>query len=201
MKILVVEDSPTMRNLAIKALSALGYTDVLEAADGNAALTVLRTENIDLVLTDWNMPKMSGMELTKVIRNDPKLKSTPIIVTTARGMKNDIIEAAKAKINGYIVKPYTTAMLKAKLDKVLEANKIFEIDLKLYVKVGQSFINPKLNYLLKNENVAVDNGNVDIKLNHESISEPINIYGIKPGSSVLNIQINLEDKDGNPIKG
>lgn len=200
MKILVVEDSPTMRIFARKALNKIGFNEIFEAGDGNSALIILKTENIGLVLTDWNMPKMNGMELIREIRNDNVLKNTPVIVTTTRGQKNDIIEAAKAKINGYLVKPYTAFMLKQKIDKLFDSYRYLEINLKLKIKVGQIFTEPKFEYILKTNESVADNGVIAIKLDHENQSEPIEIHGIKPNISTLGLKITMNDKDGNPIQ-
>ncbi len=118
---LVVDDSPTMRRIVINALKTFGYNDVVEAGDGNEALEKLKSEKVDFVITDWNMPNMSGLELTKAIRSDAQLQHLPILMVTTRGLKQDIIEALKAKVNNYVVKPFTPQVLKEKLDAVLKA--------------------------------------------------------------------------------
>lgn len=118
---LVVDDSPTMRRIVINALKTFGYNDVIEAGDGQEALEKLHQNKVDFVITDWNMPNMSGLELTKAIRSDAQLQHLPILMVTTRGLKQDIIEAFKAKVNNYVVKPFTPQVLKEKLDAVLKA--------------------------------------------------------------------------------
>lgn len=120
MRFLVVDDSPTMRRIVINALKTFGYTDVVEAADGQEALDQLNSAPVDVVITDWNMPNMSGLDLTKAIRSDDKFKHLPILMVTTRGLKQDIIEALKAKVNNYVVKPFTPQVLKEKLDTIIK---------------------------------------------------------------------------------
>lgn len=121
MKFLVVDDSPTMRRIVINALKSFGYNDVIEAADGELAVDQLNAEKVDFVITDWNMPNMTGLELTQYIRGNEKFKSIPILMVTTRGLKADIIEALKARVNNYVVKPFTPQVLKEKMDAVLVA--------------------------------------------------------------------------------
>ena len=121
MKFLVVDDSPTMRRIVINALKNFGWTDVVEAGDGEEALQQLGQNEVDFVITDWNMPNMSGLELTKAIRNSDKTKDLPILMVTTRGLKQDIIEALKARVNNYVVKPFTPQVLKEKLDAILKS--------------------------------------------------------------------------------
>lgn len=121
MKFLVVDDSPTMRRIVINALKTFGYSDVVEAGDGQEALDQLSKNKVDFVITDWNMPNMSGLDLTKAIRSNDNTKSLPILMVTTRGLKQDIIEALKAKVNNYVVKPFTPQVLKEKLDAILKA--------------------------------------------------------------------------------
>lgn len=120
MKFLVVDDSPTMRRIVINALKTFGIDDVVEAEDGNDGLNKLKAEKIDFVITDWNMPNMSGLDLTKAIRSDASLQSVPILMVTTRGLKQDIVEALQAKVNNYIVKPFTPQILKEKIQAVLK---------------------------------------------------------------------------------
>ncbi|MGI6369898.1 MAG: response regulator [Ignavibacteria bacterium] len=123
MRFLVVDDSPTMRRIVINALKTFGYLDVVEAGDGREGFEkLLSGEEVDFVITDWNMPNMSGLELTRAIRSHDSFKHLPIIMVTTRGLKQDIIEALKARVNNYIVKPFTPAVLKEKLDLVLGQN-------------------------------------------------------------------------------
>ncbi len=120
MRFLVVDDSPTMRRIVINALKTFGYTEVVEAGDGREGFDkLLSGEKVDFVITDWNMPNMSGLELTKAIREHDSFKHLPIIMVTTRGLKQDIIEALKARVNNYVVKPFTPAVLKEKMDLVL----------------------------------------------------------------------------------
>lgn len=121
MVFLVVDDSPTMRRIVINALKTFGFTDVVEAGDGQEGLAKLKAEKVDFVITDWNMPVMSGLDLTKAIRTDPALQHLPILMVTTRGLKQDIIEALKAKVNNYVVKPFTPQVLKEKMDAIFKS--------------------------------------------------------------------------------
>jgi two-component system chemotaxis response regulator CheY len=122
MKFLIVDDSVTMRRIVANSLKNLGYSDWIEAQDGKDALDKLAAnDDIDFVITDWNMPEVSGLELVKAIRSDSKLSTLPILMVTTRGIKEDIIEALNAKVNNYIVKPFTPQVLKEKIDQILEA--------------------------------------------------------------------------------
>lgn len=119
MRFLVVDDSPTMRRIVINALKTFGYSEFVEAGDGQEGLAKLASEPVDFVITDWNMPVMNGLDLTKAIRSTPNLSHLPILMVTTRGLKQDIIEALKAKVNNYVVKPFTPQVLKEKIDAVL----------------------------------------------------------------------------------
>lgn len=121
MQFLVVDDSPTMRRIVVNALRSIGYENVVEAEDGQDALSKLQTNSIDFIITDWNMPNLNGLDLTKTIRSSPSLSSIPILMVTTRALKQDIIEALQAKVNNYIVKPFTPAVLKEKIDLILQA--------------------------------------------------------------------------------
>lgn len=118
MRILSVDDFSTMRRIIKNLLKQLGYHNVLEADDGTAALEMLRRQKIDLVISDWNMPKMTGIELLKAIRADESLKQIPLLMVTAEAQRENVIEAAKAGANNYIVKPFTSETLKDKIDKI-----------------------------------------------------------------------------------
>lgn len=120
MVFLVVDDSPTMRRIVINALKSFGWTEVLEAADGIEAIEQLNKNQVDFVVSDWNMPNMSGLELTKAIRASDKFKHLPILMVTTRGLKQDIIEALQAKVNNYVVKPFTPQILKEKIDAIFK---------------------------------------------------------------------------------
>ena len=116
--ILIVDDFSTMRRIIKNLLRDLGYTNTQEADDGNTALPMLKSGDFQFVVTDWNMPGMQGIDLLKAIRADEKLKSLPVLMVTAEAKKQQIIEAAQAGVNGYIVKPFTAATLSEKLDKI-----------------------------------------------------------------------------------
>ncbi|CUU06400.1 two-component system, chemotaxis family, response regulator CheY [Candidatus Thermokryptus mobilis] len=119
-RFLVVDDSPTMRRIVINALKNIGYTDIVEAEDGKDALAKLYSERIDFIITDWNMPNMTGLELTRAVRSDPNFANIPILMVTTRGMKQDVIEALEARVNNYIVKPFTPQVLKEKIEQILK---------------------------------------------------------------------------------
>ena len=120
MKILIVDDFSTMRRIIKNLLRDLGFTNTFEADDGNTALPMLKDGDFEFVVTDWNMPVMQGIDLLKEIRKDPELKHLPVLMVTAEAKRDQIIEAAQAGVNGYIVKPFTAGTLKEKLDKVFE---------------------------------------------------------------------------------
>ncbi len=120
MKILIVDDFSTMRRIIKNLLRDLGYNNTTEADDGKTALPVLQTGDFDFLITDWNMPGMTGIELLKAVRADAKLASLPVLMVTAESKRDQIVEAAQAGVNGYIVKPFTAATLKEKIDKIFE---------------------------------------------------------------------------------
>lgn len=120
MSILVVDDFPTMRRIVRSLLKELGYTNVEEAEDGQDALSKLRTGGFEFVVSDWNMPNLDGLEMLKQIRADDALKSLPVLMVTAEAKKENIIAAAQAGANGYVVKPFTAATLEEKLNKIFE---------------------------------------------------------------------------------
>jgi len=120
MRILVVDDFSTMRRIVKNLLTDLGFTNMAEAEDGHSALAALRASHFDFVVTDWNMPGMSGIELLKAIRADARLKTLPVLMVTAEAKREQIIEAAQNGVNGYIIKPFTAQTLQEKLDKVFE---------------------------------------------------------------------------------
>ena len=120
MKVLIVDDFSTMRRIIKNLLRDLGFTNTFEADDGNSALPMLQNGDFEFVVTDWNMPIMQGIDLLKEIRKDPKLKHLPVLMVTAEAKREQIIEAAQAGVNGYIVKPFTAGTLKEKLDKIFE---------------------------------------------------------------------------------
>ena len=123
LKFLIVDDSQTMRRIVANSLKNLGYEDFVEAGDGKEALLKLAADDtLNFVITDWNMPVLSGLELIKAIRSDEKMENIPVLMVTTRGVKDDIIEALKAKVNNYVVKPFTPTILREKLDQILANN-------------------------------------------------------------------------------
>jgi len=120
MKILIVDDFSTMRRIIKNLLRDLGFMNTEEADDGTTALPMLQTGKFDLLVTDWNMPGMQGIDLLRAVRADEKLANLPVLMVTAEQKREQIIEAAKAGVNGYIVKPFTAQTLKEKLEKIFE---------------------------------------------------------------------------------
>ncbi len=120
MKFLVVDDSATMRRIVINSLQRIGYNDCVEAGDGQEALQKFDA-SVSFVITDWNMPNMSGTEFTKVLRSRDDGRHVPVLMVTARSVKEDILTAMEAGVNNYIVKPFTPAVLKEKIDALLPA--------------------------------------------------------------------------------
>ncbi len=118
-RFLVVDDFSTMRRIIKNFLTDLGYTNITEADDGKTALPVLKSGVVDFLITDWNMPGMPGLELLKEVRNDPATKKIPVLLVTAEAKREQIVEAAQAGVNGYVVKPFTAQTLKEKIDKIL----------------------------------------------------------------------------------
>ena len=119
LKILAVDDSPTMRRIIINTLKRAGFEDVIEASDGRDALAKMKVDKFNFVITDWNMPEMDGLTFVTTLRGMPEYKSLPILMVTTRSVKDDIMEALKAGVNNYIVKPFTPEILKEKIDQVL----------------------------------------------------------------------------------
>ncbi|WMS87689.1 chemotaxis response regulator CheY [Pleionea litopenaei] len=120
MKILIVDDFSTMRRIVKNLLRDLGFTNTAEADDGQTALPMLQSGDFDFLVTDWNMPGMQGIDLLKNVRADPALKDLPVLMVTAEAKREQIVEAAQAGVNGYIVKPFTAGTLKEKIDKIFE---------------------------------------------------------------------------------
>ena len=119
-KILVVDDFATMRKVIKNLLKQVGYENIVEAEDGVLALRVLKSQKIDLVISDWNMPNMTGLELLKAVRGDEDLKTTPFLMVTAEALQDNVIAAVKAGVSNYIVKPFTAEVLNEKITKILE---------------------------------------------------------------------------------
>jgi two-component system chemotaxis response regulator CheY len=120
MRILIVDDFSTMRRIVKNLLNDLGFTNTAEAEDGGSALTMLRNEHFDFVITDWNMPGVTGIELLRGIRADARLAKLPVLMVTAEAKREQIIEAAQAGVNGYIIKPFTAQTLEEKIGKIFE---------------------------------------------------------------------------------
>ncbi len=118
MNILVVDDFSTMRRIVKNLLVEIGFKNIEEADDGKTALPILEKGGIDFLVTDWNMPGMAGIDLLKAVRADPALSSLPVLMVTAEAKREQIMEAAAAGVNGYVVKPFTADTLKEKVDKV-----------------------------------------------------------------------------------
>lgn len=117
--VLVVDDSPTMRRIIKNTLERIGYTQSIEAENGKEALDLLNNNPVELLLTDWNMPVMNGLELVGEVRKIDKYKKLPILMITTRGMKEDVVQAVHAGVNNYVVKPFTPEILEEKIGKVL----------------------------------------------------------------------------------
>ena len=120
MKVLIVDDFATMRRIVRNVLRQIGFTNMVEADNGKAALKILKKENIDLILCDWNMPEMPGIDLLKTLRSENELKSIPFVMVTAEAQKDNIIEAVKAGVNSYIVKPFTAETVSEKLNIIFK---------------------------------------------------------------------------------
>lgn len=118
MKVLVVDDFATMRRIVKNILTQLGFKNIVEADDGSTAVDLLKTQKVDLIISDWNMPKMTGLELLKHVRADADMADVPFVMVTAEAQQDNIILAVKAKVSQYIVKPFTAETLGEKLEKV-----------------------------------------------------------------------------------
>ncbi len=118
MKILVVDDFSTMRRIVRNILKQLGFTNVEEAEDGDVALEKLKNGDFQFVVADWNMPNMSGLEMLKAIRADDSLKDIPVLMVTAEAEKENVIQAAQAGVNDYVVKPFTADIMQQKIDRI-----------------------------------------------------------------------------------
>ncbi|MBU1170075.1 MAG: chemotaxis response regulator CheY [Proteobacteria bacterium] len=120
LKILVVDDFATMRRIMKNILKQLGYTNISEADDGTTALEEMKKTTYDLIISDWNMPKMTGLDLLKTVRSDPVYKEVPFLMVTAEAQKQNVIEAVQAGVSNYVVKPFTAEAIAEKLDKILD---------------------------------------------------------------------------------
>ena len=119
LKIIAVDDSPTMRRIIINTLKRAGFEDVIEASDGKDALAKMKVEKVNFVITNWNMPEMYGLTFVSTLRSTDEFKNLPVLMVTTRSVKEDIVDAMKAGVNNYIVKPFTPETLKAKIDQIL----------------------------------------------------------------------------------
>jgi two-component system chemotaxis response regulator CheY len=120
MKILIVDDFSTMRRIIKNLLRELGFNNTAEADDGSTALPLLKKADFDFLITDWNMPGMTGLDLLKAVRADGQLAGLPVLMVTAERKRENIVEAAEAGVNGYIVKPFTAATLNEKMEKIFQ---------------------------------------------------------------------------------
>ena len=121
MKALVVDDSGITRRILVHTLQSIGFTEVLEAVDGKSAIELL-APGLDIIITDWNMPGMAGIELIRTLRQNPDYENIPILLITSRNLKSDVVEAAQAGVSSYIMKPFTREMLREKIDELLPSD-------------------------------------------------------------------------------
>ncbi len=119
-KVLIVDDFATMRKVVRNLLKQVGYEDIVEAEDGVMALKALKSQKIDVIVSDWNMPNMTGLELLKAVRADAELAKTPFLMVTAEALQDNVVAAVKAGVNNYIVKPFTAEVLNEKIKKIME---------------------------------------------------------------------------------
>src|SRR3989337_3336320 len=121
-KVLVVDDFSTMRRIVKNILKQIGYSDIEEAEDGNIALAMLKQGGYGLVVSDWNMPNMTGLDLLKAIRADNTLSNMPVLMVTEEAKKENVLDAIKAGVNNYVVKPFTADVLKDKIEQIFDHN-------------------------------------------------------------------------------
>jgi two-component system chemotaxis response regulator CheY len=119
MRFLIVDDSSTMRRIIANTLNRLGYQDVIEAGNGREGIEKLGEVPVDVIVTDWNMPEMTGIDFVRLVRNSRATKDVPVLMLTTNAAKSDIVEALKAGVNSYVVKPFTSDIMKEKIDMVL----------------------------------------------------------------------------------
>jgi len=122
LKIMFVDDSQTMRRILANALNKIGYENLIEAENGVDALEKLPDADVDLIITDWNMPEMNGEQFVLKLRDDLRYMSIPVLMVTTRGMKEDVLTALRIGVNGYVVKPFTPEVLKKKIKEILSSN-------------------------------------------------------------------------------
>jgi len=121
LKILIVDDFATMRKVIRNLLKQGGFENVVEAEDGAAALKILKSQQVDFIISDWNMPNMSGLELLKAVRADDEIKALPFLMVTAEALKDNVVAAVKAGVSNYIVKPFTAEVLTEKIEKIVKS--------------------------------------------------------------------------------
>lgn len=119
MKILVVDDFSTMRKIIKNLLKQAGYKNIVEAEDGGEALKVVKSEKVDFIISDWNMPNMNGLEFLKAVRADSESSSLPFLMVTAEGLQENVVAAVKAGVSNYVVKPFTAEVLDEKIGKII----------------------------------------------------------------------------------
>jgi two-component system chemotaxis response regulator CheY len=120
MNVLVVDDFATMRRIVKNILNQIGLKNIIEADDGSTALEVLKKDKVDLIMSDWNMPKVTGLELLKAVRSDESMQDIPFLMVTAEGQKDSVIQTVQAGVSDYIVKPFTADTVKEKLEKMFK---------------------------------------------------------------------------------
>jgi two-component system chemotaxis response regulator CheY len=120
LKILIVDDFATMRKVIRNLLKQSGFENIVEAEDGIAALKALKSQKVDFIISDWNMPNMSGIELLKAVRGDDELKELPFLMVTAEALKDNVVAAVKAGVSNYIVKPFSAEVLNEKIEKIVK---------------------------------------------------------------------------------
>jgi len=120
MNVLIVDDFATMRKIVRNVLKQIGFKNMVEADNGKAALEVIKREKVQFIVSDWNMPEMTGLELLKTVRSTEEYKDIPFLMVTAEGQKEQVLEAIKHKVNNYIIKPFTPETFKEKVDKIFE---------------------------------------------------------------------------------
>ena len=119
-KVLIVDDFATMRRILKNILKQLGFKNLLEADDGTTAYDILENQDVDLIISDWNMPKMTGLELLKKVRASDQYSKTAFLMVTAEAQKQNVIEAVQAGVSNYVVKPFTAEAISEKLEKILK---------------------------------------------------------------------------------
>ncbi len=120
MRVLVVDDFATMHKIVRNILKQIGFEDIVEAEDGNAAIHMIKNDKIGMVVTDWNMPNMTGLDLLREIRNNPQTANLPVLMVTAEGLKENVMEAVKAGVSNYVVKPFTAEVLQEKIETIFK---------------------------------------------------------------------------------